>query len=60
MSYKSNLLNSLETVFLDSTIKNDSLNDIKIFVNEEAFFQHALKPEYESNEANGWDDGIKI
>lgn len=58
--YKLFLLNSLETVFLDSDIKKDNLGDIRIFENEAASFQLAFKPEYEPGLANGWDDVIEI
>ena len=60
MIFHSYLLNSLETVFLDSSIEKDSLDNINIFENEAASFQIALKPEYEPGEANAWDDVVEV
>ena len=60
MLYKSYILNSLETVFLDSKIKNDSLESIRIFQNEAASFQLAFMPEREQDREDTVDINVEI
>ena len=60
MKYKAYLMNSLDTVFYDSEIDNDTLEYAQMFKNEAFSFQVAFKAELEPNEGNGWNDVTEI